>query len=235
VATDRPHDPQAQPAAGHQEGEQPGRGDGASAGGTPSGPSHPVKGEVGQEQQDLGALSSRRTALSWMSVGLSGLAGAVVSVPILSYLLSPLIRPSPRMWVDVDDVSAFQPGATVLRSIKEFSPVAWAGQTAETAVWVRRAAPAPRATGQPTAAPAGQGGASGSDFTVFAVNCTHLGCPVNWQAEARIFLCPCHGGVYYADGSVAGGPPPRPLFRYETRVQGTKLQVRSLGLQVATP
>ena len=185
----------------------------APAGGTPSGPQLPVRGEVGEQQQDLGALARRRRVLSWMSIGLSGLAGAVVSVPILSYLLSPLIRPSPREWVDVDDVGAFQTGQTVLRAIKEFSPVAWAGQTAETAVWVRRD--------------------SQSAFTVFSVNCTHLGCPVNWQAKARIFLCPCHGGVYYADGSVAGGPPPRPLFRYEARTQNGKLQVRSLGLQVA--
>jgi menaquinol-cytochrome c reductase iron-sulfur subunit len=148
-----------------------------------------------------------------MSVGLSGLAGAVVSVPILSYLLSPLIRPSPVEWIEVDDVSAFPVGATLLRAIKEFSPLAWAGQTAETAVWVRRN--------------------TESDFTVFAVNCTHLGCPVNWQEQARIFLCPCHGGVYYGDGRVAGGPPPHPLFRYESRVQAGKLQVRSLGLQVA--
>jgi len=150
-----------------------------------------------------------------MSVGLSGLAGAVVSVPILSYLLSPLLRPEPPRWIDVDDVSKFEIGKTVLRSIVEFSPLPWAGQTAQTAIWVRRTAT--------------------DEFIVFAVNCTHLGCPVNWQEQAQIFLCPCHGGVYYADGTVAGGPPPRPLFRYQARIQGTTLQVRSLGLQVATP
>lgn len=186
---------------------------GVSSGGTPEGPQEPVTGAVGEEQQDRAALARRRSVLTWISLGLSGLAGAVVSVPILSYLLSPLIRPSPRQWVDVDDVSRLEIGKTVLRAITEFSPVAWAGQTAETAVWVRRSA--------------------AGEFTVFAVTCTHLGCPVNWQETAEIFLCPCHGGVYYADGSVAGGPPPQALFRYETRVQGTTLQVRSLGLQVA--
>jgi menaquinol-cytochrome c reductase iron-sulfur subunit len=205
--------------------------------------SGPATGEVGEEQQELGALARRRAVLSWISVGLTGLAGAVVSVPILSYLFSPLLRPAPRMWVDVDDASKFEPGKTVLRSITEFSPLAWAGQTAVTAVWVRRAAPkraagsAP-ASGTATAQSSGQSGTQSDgqgEFTVFAVNCTHLGCPVNWQDEAQIFLCPCHGGVYYADGSVAGGPPPQPLFRYQTRIQGTKLQVRSLGLQVAQP
>jgi menaquinol-cytochrome c reductase iron-sulfur subunit len=41
---------------------------------------------------------------------------------------------------------------------------------------------------------------------------------VNWRAGAELFLCPCHGGVYYSDGSVAGGPPPRPLVRYAVRI-----------------
>ena len=62
-------------------------------------------------------------------------------------------------------------------------------------------------------------------FTAFAVNCTHLACPVNWQAQAEIFLCPCHGGVFYGDGRVAAGPPPRPLPRYDVRVQGNNVQI----------
>src|SRR5438034_1305821 len=67
-------------------------------------------------------------------------------------------------------------------------------------------------------------------FQVFNVNCTHLGCPVNWQAEAKLFLCPCHGGVYYEDGTVAGGPPPRPLFERAWEVSGDRLLVRQQGL-----
>jgi len=67
-------------------------------------------------------------------------------------------------------------------------------------------------------------------FQVFNVNCTHLGCPVNWQAGAKLFLCPCHGGVYYSDGTVAGGPPPRPLFEREWQVSGDRLLVRQQPL-----
>jgi menaquinol-cytochrome c reductase iron-sulfur subunit len=62
-------------------------------------------------------------------------------------------------------------------------------------------------------------------FTAYAVNCTHLGCPVSWLTGASLFMCPCHGGVYYGDGSVAAGPPPRPLFQYQVRVQGQDVQL----------
>jgi menaquinol-cytochrome c reductase iron-sulfur subunit len=155
----------------------------------------------------------RRRFLSYLSLGLAGLAGAVVSVPILGYLLTPLIRPEPRRWIDLGPVGDFAIGETVLRSIRHPSPLPWAGQTALTAAWVRRTADA--------------------EFVVFAINCTHLGCPVNWLPQAQLFLCPCHGGVYNADGSVAGGPPPHALFRYETRTRGGRLQALSRPLPIA--
>ncbi len=150
-------------------------------------------------------LLTRRDFLSRMSLALSGLAGAVVSVPILAYLLSPLINPSRQAWRNVGPVDRFKIGETVEVAIEDPSPVAWAGQTARTAAWLRR-------TGQ-------------TSFTAFAVNCTHLGCPVNWRPEAELFLCPCHGGVYYATGEVAGGPPPHALPQYAVRISGTKVQL----------
>src|SRR4029450_9274663 len=59
-----------------------------------------------------------------------------------------------------------------------------------------------------------------------AVNCAHLGCPVRWFAQSRLFMCPCHGGAYYEDGSRASGPPPRGLFEYEYQVRDGVLWVR---------
>jgi menaquinol-cytochrome c reductase iron-sulfur subunit len=158
-------------------------------------------------------LVTRRRFLSRLSIALSALAAAVVSVPILAYLLSPLINPAQQVWRDLGPIDDYRIGETVEVALEDPSPLPWAGQTARTAVWVRRNSP--------------------QDFTVFAVNCTHLGCPVNWRAEAQLFLCPCHGGVYYADGSVAGGPPPRPLFQYQVRVDQGRLQVLTQPLPVA--
>jgi quinol---cytochrome c reductase iron-sulfur subunit, bacillus type len=155
---------------------------------------------------DPAAVETRRKFLSRISLGLSALAGLVVSVPIVAYLLSPLLRPAPRVWRDLGLVESFRVGETVEVAFEEPSPLPWAGQTARTAVWLRR------------------GGKQ--EFTAFGLNCTHLGCPVNWLQDAQLFLCPCHGGVYYADGSVAGGPPPEPLSQYQVRiVDGNRVQV----------
>jgi menaquinol-cytochrome c reductase iron-sulfur subunit len=145
-------------------------------------------------------VESRRKFLSRLSLGLSALAGAVVSVPIVAYLLSPLLRPAQRQWRDLGLVDNFRIGETVEVAFDEPSPLPWAGQTARTAVWLRRTGPV--------------------EFTAFGLNCTHLGCPVNWRQDAKLFLCPCHGGVYYADGSVAGGPPPHPLIQYDIQIAG---------------
>jgi menaquinol-cytochrome c reductase iron-sulfur subunit len=150
-------------------------------------------------------LLGRRRFLSRISLALGGLAAAVISVPIIAYLLSPIIRPAPNVWRDVAHLNDIGVGETVLRDFDEPSPLPWAGQTARTAIWLRR-------TGQ-------------QSFVAFGLSCTHLGCPVNWRPEAQLFLCPCHGGVYYASGEVAGGPPPRPLVQYSVRVFGTSVQV----------
>ena len=157
---------------------------------------------------------SRRRLLSRLSIGLSALSGAIIGIPIVAYLLSPLIQPVPQVWRDLGPVASFPPGQTTEHTFEDPSPLPWAGLTAATAVWVRHNSRAE------------------DDFTVFAVNCTHLGCPVSWIPDGKIFLCPCHGGVYYADGTVAAGPPPRPLFRYQTRVQNGVLQLKTRPLPV---
>jgi len=153
----------------------------------------------------------RRRFLARMTLALCGLIGVVVNIPILAYLLSPLIRPSRQLWRGVGRVDSFKIGRTALVALEDPSALEWAGQTARTAAWLRRD--------------------SETSFTAFAVNCTHLGCPVNWREEARLFLCPCHGGVYNADGSVAAGPPPHRLLHYEVRVREGQVEILSRGLK----
>jgi Rieske Fe-S protein len=51
-----------------------------------------------------------------------------------------------------------------------------------------------------------------------SATCTHLGCQVQWDGAGKKFKCPCHGGVYAADGKVVSGPPPRPLGTIEARI-----------------
>jgi menaquinol-cytochrome c reductase iron-sulfur subunit len=41
-------------------------------------------------------------------------------------------------------------------------------------------------------------------------------------------LCPCHSSVFSVDGAVISGPAPRPLDRYETKVENGKLLLGAL-------
>ena len=61
------------------------------------------------------------------------------------------------------------------------------------------------------------------DFIVYDPRCTHLGCPYRWDADKKVFLCPCHNGVFGVDGQVISGPPPRPLNRYAAKVTGDRV------------
>jgi Rieske Fe-S protein len=56
--------------------------------------------------------------------------------------------------------------------------------------------------------------------------CTHLGCRVSWNAESKDLRCPCHGGVFDMHGVVKAGPPPAPLAKLPTRIDGNRILVQ---------
>jgi Rieske Fe-S protein len=65
-----------------------------------------------------------------------------------------------------------------------------------------------------------------SEVAAFDATCTHLGCHVAWDANARVFRCPCHGGVFDRMGAVMDGPPPDPLMKIATRIDGDRVMVQ---------
>jgi menaquinol-cytochrome c reductase iron-sulfur subunit len=148
---------------------------------------------------------TRRQFFITLSLGLGGLAAAVASVPVIGFLFAPFINQPPKEWRAVGRVDAFEIGKTAQVTFRNAAPLAWDGVTGETAAWLRRD--------------------GDQEFTAFSVNCTHLGCPVRWLADAELFMCPCHGGVYYNDGTVAAGPPPLPLPKYPVRIQDGQVEI----------
>ena len=66
-----------------------------------------------------------------------------------------------------------------------------------------------------------------SSVTALDPTCTHLGCRVSWDAEAKQLKCPCHGGVYDRTGAVIAGPPPAPLASLTTRIDGDQVLVQT--------
>jgi menaquinol-cytochrome c reductase iron-sulfur subunit len=64
------------------------------------------------------------------------------------------------------------------------------------------------------------------EVTTLDPTCTHLGCRVSWDSESKELRCPCHGGRYDHLGVVKGGPPPAPLPRLATKVDGNQIFVQ---------
>ena len=68
---------------------------------------------------------------------------------------------------------------------------------------------------------------SGDNVTALSSTCTHLGCRVSWDSEAKQLKCPCHGGAYDPTGAVIAGPPPSPLATLTTRVDGDQVFIQA--------
>jgi nitrite reductase/ring-hydroxylating ferredoxin subunit len=140
----------------------------------------------------------------------NGAVGIILAVPIVRYLLSPVIRerkPSAESWISLGTLDDFPAGETRLATFRHPAVNPADGETANIPCWVRRV--------------------TGQKFQVFAINCAHLGCPVRWFPQSGLFMCPCHGGVYYSDGSRASGPPERGLFEYRYKVELGKLLIQA--------
>lgn len=156
----------------------------------------------------------RRGFLLKLTWGLTALSAAVAGIPVLSAVFAPLLEKTPRLWREVGIIDDFPVGTTRLVSFENADSKAWAGVTAKTGAWLRRD--------------------DETKFIAFAVNCTHLGCPVRWEQDAGLFMCPCHGGVYYKDGSVAAGPPPKALVQYKVRVNGEKIEIQTAPVPITS-
>jgi menaquinol-cytochrome c reductase iron-sulfur subunit len=150
---------------------------------------------------------SRRDWLLKAGVALNVIAGAALAIPLIGFVFSSFVqKKDPRDWISLGALDHFPEKTTRIATYRNPYTRPWDGETAEIPCWVRRI--------------------SGNQFQVFAINCTHLGCPVRWFQESGLFLCPCHGGAYLEDGSRAAGPPPRGLFQYAYKVEKGILWVK---------
>ena len=153
---------------------------------------------------------SRRSMLMALGVGINAVAAALFAVPIIGYVFAPARRKemsADLAWVSLGDLAQFPEGETRLATYRNPLVRPWDGDTANIPCWVRRI--------------------SSEKFQVFAINCTHLGCPVRWFPQSSLFMCPCHGGAYYSDGARASGPPPRGLFEYDYKVDHGRLVIKA--------
>jgi Rieske Fe-S protein len=162
------------------------------------------------EAQELNSATShavsRRGFLIKLGFALNAVAASLVGIPIIGYVFSTFRAKDVKSWIDLGALQTFPENETRLATYRNPYTRPWDGATADIPCWVRRI--------------------GGEKFQVFAVNCTHLGCPVRWFKESHLFMCPCHGGAFYEDGSHASGPPPRGLYEYDYKVENGKLLVK---------
>ena len=156
------------------------------------------------------ATLSRRGFFARLGILFNGLAATVIAVPIARYLFSSVSRGAGNgylSWVSLGSISDFPEGETRLATFRNPYVMPTDGKTVDTAAWVRHI--------------------GGDKFQVFAINCAHLGCPVRWFPQSSLFMCPCHGGAYYQDGSRASGPPERGLFEYPYKIDNGLLTIEA--------
>src|SRR5271167_813021 len=153
---------------------------------------------------------SRRGVLMKLGLLFNGIIAAILAVPILRYVLSPVNharKTGYESWLSLGPLDQFPAGQTRLATYRNPVYDPWDGATADIPCWVRNV--------------------DGQNFQVFAINCAHLGCPVRWFPQSSLFMCPCHGGVYYQDGARASGPPERGLFEYHYKIENGNLLIKS--------
>lgn len=153
---------------------------------------------------------SRRGFFVKLAILFNGVVATALAVPVLGFLFSSITRGRGNAylsWVALGPVGDFPEGETRLATFRNPFMMPSDGKTVDTACWVRRVA--------------------GDQFQIFAVNCAHLGCPVRWFPQSGLFMCPCHGGAYYRDGSRASGPPERGLFAYPYKVENGVLAIQA--------
>ena len=151
---------------------------------------------------------TRRTAFTVAVQALGGAAGAVVALPAIGFALAPLFEEEETRWQPVGEASLFTEEtytATVITAVTGI------GEAGKTTAYVRKGSEDLKE--DPT------------EYIAISTRCAHLGCPVRFTPAAGNFICPCHGGVYDFEGKVIGGPPVRPLDRFQTRVRDGQVEI----------
>lgn len=153
---------------------------------------------------------TRRGIFLQLGILLNAAAALAVGIPVVRFLFSARLRerrPGYDSWVALGRVSVYPIGETRLATFRNPVVTPTDGDTAKVSCWVRNV--------------------DGRHFQVFAINCAHLGCPVRWFPQSNLFMCPCHGGAYYADGARASGPPERGLFEYRYKIVDDTLYIEA--------
>jgi menaquinol-cytochrome c reductase iron-sulfur subunit len=172
----------------------------------------------------------RSKFLEATTLGVGGLIGGLVTVPVLGFAVVPAFLDQGTDDVDLGPLENFPEGKFV---ITKFLLDPAEGEVSSRTAYIRN-----------------NGAANGvPSFTIVSNRCVHLGCPVQpnglpeddakktvrttkdgKEIEVELipvtpagFGCPCHGGQYDTEGNRTAGPPVRALDRYEFSIRNGRL------------
>ncbi len=149
-------------------------------------------------------VMDRRSFVKIVTSSLGTLMAAVVGLPVIQYFISPALgRDAGDEWISLGILENYPFNSPTLFNFTLTKINGWERSSQSYGVYVLRE--------------------EGKDVVVFSDVCTHLSCRVNWDAEQEGFYCPCHAAYFGKHGEVVSGPPPRPMDRYETKMDGGQL------------
>jgi menaquinol-cytochrome c reductase iron-sulfur subunit len=165
---------------------------------------HKSKDLLGKEDSD------RRGFLRGVIGTLASLIGVTTAGSVGTYLLSGSGVSQPERWADAGEIADFRQGAPQEVQFENRELDGWSVTADKASAWIVRK---------------GDG-----SITAFSPQCTHLGCAYHWERkkgdpENGQFVCPCHGSHFDSTGNVIAGPAPRPLDRYRTKIEGSRLWI----------
>jgi menaquinol-cytochrome c reductase iron-sulfur subunit len=140
--------------------------------------------------------------------GIWAAVAAALGIPAFIYLLFPPRLPKENEWVEVGDITHMAPDSPVEMVFRRTRVDGWKIMSEKSTTWVVKS--------------------PDDQVVAFGPQCTHLGCAYHWDEAKNEFLCPCHTSLFSIGGKVLSGPAPRPLDRYETKIEGSKLLIGRL-------
>jgi quinol---cytochrome c reductase iron-sulfur subunit, bacillus type len=150
-------------------------------------------------------VQTRRTFFVSVINALGAMIAGAVALPSAAYLLLKPKNSEGGDWVEVGDIAQLPIGKPSEFVYKRKRTDGWRKVTDKASAWIVRT--------------------EDNKVTAFSPACTHLGCAYHWEEPVKTFVCPCHTSLFGMDGKVVGGPAPRPLDRFVTKVEGGKILI----------
>jgi Rieske Fe-S protein len=176
----------------------------------------PPKSKYTEDRQIPGAFEgetiTRRRFMNVVTNGAGAVTAAAFTLPALGFAIGPIFSREPFNWQTIGLTRDFTEDTYQTKTVEIVQGI---GEAGDSTAYVRKRNPAIDTEPEDKY----------NQYVALSSRCMHLGCPVRYVAAAQRFICPCHGGVYDFRGTVAGGPPVRPLDRFYTRVVGNYVQI----------